>query len=310
MRILVTGGTGFIGSNLCTQLLLDNHNVYCIDNNFTGRMINIEKHKNNPNFTFLFHDIVEPLLFDIQVDQIYHLACPASPPAYQIDPIKTIQTNVLGTFNVLNYAIKYNARVLLSSTSEVYGDPTINPQPETYWGNVNTIGPRSCYDEGKRIAETIMMEYKNKHNIQIRIARIFNTYGPHMDKNDGRVVSNFINQCLENKNITIYGQGTQTRSLCYITDLLCGLIKLMNNEKTCGPINLGNPYEQSVLNIANYIKQITNSNSDIIYHPLPTDDPLQRQPDIQKAEKILEWKPVVSFNEGIQKTIEYFQNYQ
>ena len=310
MKILITGGTGFIGSNLCSYLLSEGHTVICLDNNFTGRMVNVEQHLENPNFKFILHDVVEPFNFDIKVDQIYHLACPASPPAYQLDPIKTIQTNVNGTFNVLNYANKYNATVLLSSTSEVYGDPMVNPQPETYWGNVNTIGPRSCYDEGKRIAETIMMEYHHTHKTNIRIARIFNTYGPNMDKNDGRVVSNFINQCLENTEITIYGDGSQTRSLCYVTDLISGLVKLMNNNITNGPINLGNPCEQTVSSIGEYIKRVTNSSSKIVYCPLPKDDPMRRQPNIEKAKKILDWMPRVSFEEGIQKTIHYFQNYK
>ena len=307
-RILVTGGTGFIGSNLCARLIADGHTVICLDNNSTGSISNIKQLMNSPNFEFIFHDIVNPLLI-AQVDQIYHLACPASLPAYQLDPIKTIQTNVIGTMNVLEFAAAASmTSVLLSSTSEVYGDPKVSPQPEEYWGNVNPIGPRSCYDEGKRIAETLMMEYHKAKETDIRIARIFNTYGPNMDKNDGRVVSNFINQCLENKDITVYGDGTQTRSLCYIDDTVEGLIRLMNQDTTIGPINLGNPYELSVQEIGLFIKELTQSESKLVFKDLPKDDPMMRCPDITKAINILGWEPQVQLKDGILKTIGYFRS--
>ena len=304
-KILVTGGTGFIGSNLCARLIADGHTVLCLDNNSTGSIANIKQLMKNPNFEFIMHDIVNPLLIS-QVDQIYHLACPASPPAYQTDPIKTIQTNVIGTMNVLDFATASMARVLFSSTSEVYGDPKVNPQSEEYWGNVNPIGPRSCYDEGKRVAETLMMEYHNMKGVDIRIARIFNTYGPNMDKDDGRVVSNFINQCIENKPITIYGDGTQTRSLCYIDDMVEGLIRLMNQTETIGPVNLGNPFELSVEEIALFIKEVTGSSSTLVFSKLPQDDPMVRRPDITKAKNVLGWEPEVQLNKGIIKTTEYF----
>lgn len=312
-KILVTGGTGFIGSNLCARLVADGHTVICLDNNSTGSIDNIKQLLNCPNFEFIFHDIVNPL-FDIlnpllieQLDQIYHLACPASPPAYQLDPIKTIQTNVIGTMNVLEFATMSMARVLFSSTSEVYGDPKVSPQTEEYWGNVNPIGPRSCYDEGKRVAETLMMEYHKAKGVDIRIARIFNTYGPNMDREDGRVVSNFINQCLENKDITVYGDGTQTRSLCYIDDTVEGLIRLMNQDTTIGPINLGNPYELSVQEIGLFIKELTQSESKLVFKDLPKDDPMMRCPDITKAMNVLGWEPQVQLKYGILKTVDYFK---
>jgi UDP-glucuronate decarboxylase len=305
-KILVTGGTGFIGSNLCARLIADGHTVLCLDNNSTGSISNIKQLMKNPNFEFIMHDIVNPLLIS-QVDQIYHLACPASPPAYQTDPIKTIQTNVIGTMNVLDFATASMARVLFSSTSEVYGDPKVSPQSEEYWGNVNPIGPRSCYDEGKRVAETLMMEYHNMKGVDIRIARIFNTYGPNMDKDDGRVVSNFINQCIENKPITIYGDGTQTRSLCYIDDMVEGLIRLMNQTVTIGPVNLGNPFELSVEEIALFIKEVTESSSTLVFSKLPQDDPTMRRPDITKAKYLLGWEPQVQLNRGIIKTTDYFK---
>ena len=248
MKILVTGGTGFIGNHLCRELLKNGHYVICLDNNFTGSMNNIKDLMSHSHFEFIRHDITESIL--LEVDQIYHLACPASPKAYQYNAIKTIKTNILGTMNALGIAKRTKARILFSSTSEVYGDPKISPQVEEYWGNVNPIGIRSCYDEGKRVAETLMMEYQRNHNVDIRIARIFNTYGPNMDKNDGRVVSNFINQCLENKDITIYGEGSQTRSFCYVDDTVEGLIRLMNQEETIGPINIGNPYEMTIKELA------------------------------------------------------------
>ena len=305
-KILVTGGTGFIGSNLCARLVADGHSVVCMDNNSTGSIANIAHLLTNPNFEFVKHDVINPLLIS-QVDQIYHLACPASPPAYQSDPIKTIQTNVIGTMNVLDYATASMARVLLSSTSEVYGDPQVSPQSEEYWGNVNPIGPRSCYDEGKRVAETLMMEYHKMKGVDIRIARIFNTYGPNMDKDDGRVVSNFINQCLDNKPITIYRDGSQTRSLCYIDDMVEALIRLMNQSETIGPVNLGNPFELSVDEIAQFIKEVTRSESNLIYIDLPVDDPKMRCPDITKARLVLGWEPQVQLNAGITKTVDYFK---
>ena len=308
MNIVIAGGTGFIGSNLCKKLLSNGNTVICIDNNFTGSLENIQDCLENPNFTFINHNVIEPLhLENIEkIDQIYNLACPASPKAYQSDPLFTLNTNILGTVNLLELAKKHDARILLSSTSEVYGDPKISPQIEEYWGNVNPVGIRSCYDEGKRVAETFMMEYKNKYGLDVKIARIFNTYGPMMNKDDGRVVSNFINQCIRNEPITIYGDGEQTRSVCYIDDLLNGLIKLMNNNITNGPINLGNPYELSIKDLAVEIKKITNSESTIIYHPLPSDDPMKRKPDISKAKSMLGWEPSIQLKEGIEKTVDYF----
>ena len=306
MKILVTGGSGFIGSHLCKKLLEQNNYVICLDNNFTGSIENIKELKSNVNFEFIRHDITKEIL--IEVDQIYHLACPASPIAYQLNPIKTIKTNILGTLNALGIAKRVKARILLSSTSEVYGDPKINPQVEEYWGNVNPIGPRACYDEGKRLAETLMVEYHKSSNVDIRIARIFNTYGPNMDKNDGRVVSNFINQCINNNNITIYGEGLQTRSFCYVSDMVDGLIKLMNSEKYVGPINLGNPNEITIKQLADIVKEKTNSKSKIIFNDLPQDDPIKRQPNIDKAKQILNWEPNVSLDTGLRLTIDYFIN--
>jgi UDP-glucuronate decarboxylase len=305
MRILVTGGTGFIGSHLCKRLLNEGHYIICLDNNFTGKMENITSIKNNPNFEFIRHDITQPIL--LEVDQIYHLACPASPKAYQYNPIKTIKTNILGTLNALGIAKRVKATILLTSTSEVYGDPTINPQVEEYWGNVNPIGIRSCYDEGKRVAETLMMEYNRSNQTQIRIARIFNTYGSNMDKNDGRVISNFINQAINNTDITIYGNGDQTRSFCYVDDTVDALIRLMNQSETNGPINIGNPYEMTMNELAQQIlKLMPYSSSKIIYKPLPDDDPRQRRPDITKAEEYLDWRPTTNLEDGLNKTIKYF----
>ena len=306
MKILVTGGTGFIGNHLCRKLLAQNHYVICLDNNFTGYMGNIQDLLTHKNFEFIRHDITEPLL--IEVDQIYHLACPASPKAYQYNAIKTIKTNILGTMNALGIAKRTKARILLTSTSEVYGDPQISPQIEEYWGNVNPIGIRSCYDEGKRVAETLMMEYYRNHQTEIRIARIFNTYGPRMDKNDGRVVSNFINQCLEGKNITIYGEGSQTRSFCYVDDTVEGLIRLMNQEETIGPINIGNPYEMTIKELAEKCLIMIETQSTMIYEELPSDDPMKRQPDISKAKKYLDWSPQMKLEDGLKRTIEYFRN--
>lgn len=306
MKILVTGGTGFIGNHLCRRLLSEGNSIICLDNNFTGSLNNIKDLLDNPKFEFINHDIINPIYFE--VDQIYHLACPASPPAYQYDPIFTIKTNVLGTMNALEIAKKSKSRLLLTSTSEVYGDPNISPQVEEYWGNVNPIGIRSCYDEGKRIAETLTMEYNKMHNTEVRIARIFNTYGPNMSKEDGRVVSNFINQCLENKDITIYGDGSQTRSFSYVDDTVDGLIKLMNNTETFGPINIGNPHEITVKELAGIITNMIKCNSKIVYMDLPSNDPMKRKPDITKAKKFLNWEPKVDLTSGLEKTIEYFSN--
>ena len=303
MIILVTGGTGFIGSHLCTELIRRGHYVICVDNNFSGSMRNIKQLLLNPNFEFIRHDMTLPIF--LEVDQIYHLACPASPIKYQFNPIKTIKTNIFGTLNALGIAKRTGATILLTSTSEIYGDPTESPQKEDYWGNVNPNGPRACYDEGKRIAETLMIEYNKYNNVDIRIARIFNTYGPNMYKNDGRVVSNFINQCITNTNITIYGDGTQTRSFCYIDDMVQGLIKLMNSTHTM-PINLGNPEELTMKQLANNIKKLTHSRSDILYTALPENDPKQRNPDITKAREILDWEPTINLETGLKRTIRYF----
>lgn len=305
-KILVTGGSGFIGSHLCRKLLNMGHYVICLDNNFTGSMNNIIELRKNPHFEFLRHDITIPIY--LEVDEIYHLACPASPKDYQFNAIKTIKTNILGTLHALGIAKRTKAKILLTSTSEIYGDPEESPQKEEYWGHVNPIGIRSCYDEGKRVAETLMMEYHRNHNIDIRIARIFNTYGPLMDANDGRVVSNFINQCLKNENITIYGDGSQTRSFCYVSDMVDGLIKLMNTPDITGPINLGNPDERSIHDLANKIQSLVkNTQSKILFCDLPSDDPRKRNPDISKAREILNWNPEVDIDSGLTKTIEYFR---
>ena len=306
MRILITGGTGFIGNHLCRKLLLEGHNIICLDNNFTGSIDNIKDLMDDKNFEFIRHDITIPIY--LEVDQIYHLACPASPKAYQYNSIKTIKTNILGTMNALGIAKRTKARILLTSTSEVYGDPKISPQVEEYWGNVNPIGIRSCYDEGKRVAETLMMEYHNNHTVSIRIARIFNTYGPNMDKDDGRVVSNFLNQVIDKKDITLYGKGDQTRSFCYVDDMVDGLIKLMNNEKTNGPINLGNPQEITIKELAEKVIELTKSDSNIIYKDLPKDDPMKRNPDITKAKEFLDWNPKFDLEDGLIKTYKYFSS--
>ena len=304
-NILVTGGAGFIGSHLCDKLLEEGNHVICLDNFFTGTHKNIAHQLDNKNFELIRHDIIEPIL--LEVDQIYNLACPASPVHYQYNAIKTIKTNVLGVTNALDLADRTHARILQASTSEVYGDPTVHPQKEDYWGNVNPIGLRSCYDEGKRVAESLMLNYHRQHNVDIRIIRIFNTYGPRMAENDGRVVSNFIVQALKNEDITIYGDGTQTRSFCYVDDLVEGLIKMMNNpQKFIGPVNLGNPSERTILDFAKMIIEMTNSNSKIVFKPLPGDDPTQRKPDISLAKKELNWEPKIDIREGISNTIKYF----
>jgi UDP-glucuronate decarboxylase len=305
MRILVTGGAGFLGSHLCERLLVKGHEVLCLDNFFTGRKKNVEHLLNHPYFELIRHDITLPIL--LEVDRIYHLACPASPIHYQYNAIKTIKANVIGTINMLGIAKRVKARILFASTSEVYGDPVVHPQKEDYWGNVNTIGIRSCYDEGKRVAETLMMDYHRQNGVDIRIVRIFNTYGPRMLLNDGRVVSNFIVQALKGEDITIYGKGTQTRSFCYVDDLIEGMERMMDAENFTGPVNLGNPEEYTILELAQKIIVMTGSRSKISYKPLPSDDPTQRQPDITLAGQKLGWKPDVSVTNGLQKTIEYFK---
>jgi len=305
-RILVTGGAGFIGSHLCERLLQEGHEVICVDNFYTGTKDNIKHLMNNPYFEIIRHDITFPLY--VEVDEIYHLACPASPVHYQNDPVFTIKTAVHGTINMLGLAKRTKAKILLASTSEVYGDPEVHPQPEEYRGNVNPIGPRACYDEGKRCAETLFFDYYRQHKVKIKIARIFNTYGPRMQINDGRVISNFIVQALKGKDITVYGDGSQTRSFCYIDDMVEGLIRLMNTpDEITGPINLGNPNETPILELARKIIELTGSNSKIVFKPLPQDDPRKRCPDITKAKIILNWEPKISLEEGLKRTIEYFK---
>ena len=303
-RILVTGGAGFIGSHLCEHLLNMGDEVICLDNYFTGRKKNIQHLTANPNFEVIRHDITESIW--LEVDQIYNMACPASPVFYQYNPIKTVKTNVLGALNVLGIAKRVGARVLQASTSEVYGDPLIHPQVESYWGNVNPIGIRSCYDEGKRVAETLVTDYHRQHKVEIRIARIFNTYGPRMLPNDGRVVSNFIVQTLAGKDITIYGDGTQTRSFCYVEDLVTGLVRLMNADDVQGPVNLGNPIENTILELAEMIRNLRPHPPNIIFKDLPQDDPKRRKPDITRANELLNWRPRVTLEHGLQATFNYF----
>ncbi|MDD5254049.1 MAG: SDR family oxidoreductase [Candidatus Nanoarchaeia archaeon] len=306
--VLVTGGAGFIGSHLCKFLLEKNEKVICVDNLFTGRKENIQELMNIPNFRFIEHDIIDPLyLDDIKIDQIYNLACPASPVHYQFNPIRTVKANTLGVINILGLAKRHRARILQASTSEVYGDPIEHPQKESYRGSVNCIGKRSCYDEGKRVAETLFFDYHREHNVDIRIARIFNTFGPNMTKNDGRVISNFIVQALNNEDITVYGTGKQTRSFCYVDDTMRGLYNLMNTENFTGPVNIGNPRESCVLEIAELIVKLSNSNSKIKFDPLPPDDPKQRNPDISLAREKLNWEPKIKLEDGLKDTIEYFR---
>jgi UDP-glucuronate decarboxylase len=305
-RILVTGGAGFIGSHLCERLLNSGHDVMCLDNFFTGSKRNILRLLDNHRFELIRHDVTQPIL--LETDQIYHLACPASPIHYQYNPVKTIKTSVMGTINMLGLAKRVKARILLASTSEVYGDPKVHPQTESYWGNVNPIGIRSCYDEGKRVAETLMMDYHRQNNVDIRIVRIFNTYGPKMALNDGRVVSNFILQALREEDLTVFGNGDQTRSFCYVGDLIEGLIRMMETDNFIGPVNLGNPDEFTILELANLVLEKTKSKSKIIFNQLPADDPTQRQPDISLARKKLGWTPSVPLNEGLTQTIEYFSD--
>jgi UDP-glucuronate decarboxylase len=305
-RVLVTGGAGFIGSHLCARLLEQGHSVLCVDNFFTGTRANIATLVGNPNFELLRHDITFPLY--VEVDEIYNLACPASPVHYQFDPVQTTKTSVIGAVNMLGLAKRLRIPILQASTSEVYGDPSIHPQPEEYWGNVNPIGPRSCYDEGKRCAETLFFDYHRQHQIPIKVIRIFNTYGPHMHPNDGRVVSNFIVQALRGENITIYGQGTQTRSFCYVDDLVAGMMAMMATpDEVTGPINLGNPGEFTMLELANLVIELTGGASALEYRPLPDDDPKQRQPDTAKAKALLDWEAKVALRDGLAKTIAYFR---
>jgi len=307
MRILVTGGAGFIGANLVDTLMQDPKNeVICVDNYFTGRKSNVEKWIGNPRFELIRHDVTDKL--QIEVDQIYHLACPASPPHYQHNPIKTLKTSFLGALHMLELAQEIGARFLLASTSEIYGDPLIHPQKEEYWGNVNPNGIRSCYDEGKRVSETLAFDFHRYHGVEIRIARIFNTYGTFMLANDGRVVSNFVVQALQDKPLTVYGKGNQTRSFCYVTDTVDGLIRLMNHPTETGPINIGNPSEFTVLELAEMVRKAIKPSLEIIFKELPKDDPTRRKPDITKAKTILGWEPKISIDQGLQKTIAYFKN--
>jgi len=305
-RVLVTGGAGFIGSHLCERLLDDGHEVLCVDNFFTGTRGNVARLLDNPRFELMRHDVTFPLY--VEADQIYNLACPASPVHYQFDPVQTTKTSVHGAINMLGLAKRLRCRILQASTSEVYGDPEVHPQPESYWGRVNPIGIRSCYDEGKRCAETLFFDYWRQHKLPIKVARIFNTYGPNMHRDDGRVVSNFIVQALQNKPITIYGDGQQTRSFCYVTDLVDGLVRLMNSpEKVTGPVNLGNPGEFTIRQLAELVIELTGSKSKLVRKPLPQDDPRQRKPDIKLAKKALKWEPKVKLREGLKRSIPYFE---
>jgi len=304
-RILITGGAGFIGSHLSERLLDQGHEVLCVDNFYTGARRNVAHLLDNPRFELMRHDVTFPLF--VEVDEIYNLACPASPIHYQYDPVQTTKTSVHGAINMLGLAKRRKAKIFQASTSEVYGDPTVHPQPEEYWGNVNPIGFRSCYDEGKRCAETLFFDYRRQHGLRIKVARIFNTYGPRMHPNDGRVVSNFVVQALKGEAITLYGEGTQTRSFCYVDDLVEGFIRLMNTgDEITGPINLGNPGEFTIRQLAEMVVELTGSKSKIEYRPLPQDDPQQRQPDIIKARQILSWEPTIPLREGLTKTIAYF----
>jgi len=304
MKILVTGGSGFIGSHLCRELLITGHTVYCLDNLLSSSLDNINALRDHPQFDFIKHDVKEPIT--LAVDQIYNLACPASPEWYQKDPVDTIQTCVLGAINMLKLAHTTGARILQTSTSEVYGDPLVSPQPESYWGNVNPLGIRSCYDEGKRCAESLFINYHKEHGVDIKIARIFNTFGPHLSKSDGRVVSNFIMQALTNQDLTVYGEGLQTRSFCYVSDTVRGLMALMNSGET-GPVNIGNPSEYTMVDMAKKIINLTGSSSSIIHLPAIADDPKQRRPDISLANTLLDWRPEIDIDQGLLKTIDYFK---
>ena len=305
-RILVTGGAGFLGSHLCDRLAEEGHDVLCLDNFFTGTKHNIAGLLERPNFELIRHDLVQPIF--LEVDEIYNLACPASPIHYQHNPVKTVKTSVMGAIHMLGLAKRVNAKILQASTSEIYGDPKEHPQREQYWGNVNTIGLRSCYDEGKRCAETLFFDYHRQNRVNIRVVRIFNTYGPRMHPNDGRVISNFIVQALSNRDITVYGDGTQTRSFCYVDDMIEGMVRMMNGpDEFVGPINLGNPEEFTILEIAQTIIRLSKSRSKIIFEPLPEDDPLKRRPDISLARERLDWSPTLDLEEGLERTIDYFR---
>jgi len=307
-RVLVTGGAGFLGSHLCEALLKRDCDVVCADNFFTGRRGNVAHLMDNPRFEILRHDVTFPLF--VEVDEIYNLACPASPPHYQHDPVQTTKTSVIGAINMLGLAKRVGAKIFQASTSEVYGDPEVHPQPESYWGRVNPIGTRSCYDEGKRCAETLFFDYYRQNHVKIKVARIFNTYGPNMHPNDGRVVSNFIMQALRGEPITIYGTGQQTRSFCYVSDLIAGFLKLMDSaDEITGPVNLGNPGEFTMLELAEAVIKLTGSKSELIFKPLPSDDPKQRQPDITQAKAMLGWEPKIPLEEGLKQTIQYFKQY-
>ncbi|TNF55636.1 SDR family oxidoreductase [bacterium] len=306
-RVLITGGAGFLGSHLCKRLLGNGHEILCVDNFFTGRRSNITEFLSNPMFEVMRHDVCFPLY--VEVEEIYNLACPASPIHYQFDPVQTTKTSVHGAINVLGLAKRIKAKIFQASTSEVYGDPSIHPQTEDYWGNVNPIGIRSCYDEGKRCAETLFFDYYRQHNLRVKVARIFNTYGPKMHPNDGRVVSNFILQALKGEDLTVFGDGKQTRSFCYVDDMIDAFVRLMDSpDNVTGPINLGNPHEFSILELAQMVIELTSSKSKIVFQPLPEDDPIQRQPDISFAKKVLSWKPSVPLEEGLKETINYFKN--
>jgi UDP-glucuronate decarboxylase len=305
-RILITGGAGFLGSHLCDKLIEQGNDVLCLDNFFTGSKDNIIHLLANPKFELIRHDIINPIF--LEMDQIYNLACPASPVHYQYNPIKTVKTNVIGAINTLGMAKRLNAKILQASTSEVYGDPEVHPQKEDYWGRVNPIGPRSCYDEGKRAAECLMMDYHRQNNVKVKIARIFNTYGPRMALNDGRVISNFVVQAIKGEDITVYGDGSQTRSFCYVDEMIDGLIRLMESDDSfLGPVNLGNPDEFTILDLAKTVIGMTGNRSKIVFRPLPQDDPMQRNPDISLARKVLGWQPRVKLEEGLARTIEYFR---
>jgi UDP-glucuronate decarboxylase len=307
-KILITGGAGFIGSHLCERLLASGHDVLCVDNFYTGTRRNVHHLLDDARFELMRHDVCFPLY--VEVDQIYNLACPASPIHYQLDPVQTTKTSVHGAINMLGLAKRVKAKILQASTSEIYGDPSVHPQTEEYWGNVNPIGPRSCYDEGKRCAETLFFDYYRQYRVRIKIARIFNTYGPRMHPNDGRVVSNFIVQALQNNDITIYGDGGQTRSFCYVDDLVDGLIRLMDsNDGATGPVNLGNPSELTIRELAETVVDLTGSKSKLVFRPLPTDDPKQRRPDISRAEELLNWRPTLALHDGLVKTIAYFDDF-
>ncbi len=305
-RILITGAAGFLGSHLCDRLVAKEHDVICLDNFFTGNKKNISHLLGKPNFELIRHDLVQPIF--LEVDEIYNLACPASPVHYQYNPVKTVKTCIMGAIHMLGLAKRVKAKILQASTSEVYGNPTVHPQKEDYWGNVNTIGPRSCYDEGKRCAETLFFDYHRQNRVNIRVVRIFNTYGPRMHPNDGRVVSSFIVQALTNQDITVFGDGSQSRSFCYVDDMIEGIIRMMDaSDDFIGPVNLGNPHEFTILDLAKKIIEMTNSKSNIVYNPLPQDDPLQRNPDISLAKEKLKWQPVIELEEGLVKTVEYFE---